>query len=213
MRRIPVTLIIVASAFNGLAAAAESSIHAGYRDCDLNHLQQCENTNQLFSGPLGTTAPKRDFSDALTSFLSNAPEYRSGGHSFSAAAVAQESLIGPGGRPARFSTGELFFDGFTPHYALDRGAVIFDAQANILVVATLNTADIIADPSQHVLRIYAHDSEPSPELTKYVQDWAQKALEDLNSYAGLPKHMLIGTQLLIASGDPRQWQSRSIPAP
>jgi hypothetical protein len=210
MRRIPVTLIIVASAFNGVAAAAQSSNEAGYRDCDLKHLQACQNSNQLFSGPPGTSTPKRDFSDALSAFLSNAPEYRTGGYTFSAATVAQESLIGPGGAPVRFSSGELFFDGFTPHYALDRGAVIFDPLGNIVLVATFNTADI-ADASRHVLRIYAHNTEPSPELTKRVQDWAESAVEDLNSYPGLPTNTLVGTQLLVARGDPRQWQSRSLP--
>jgi len=104
MRPILLLLAITVGSLSGVAAAAESSYEAGYRNCDLKHLGACQNSNQLFAGLPGS-APKRDFSDALTSFLASAPEYDTFGYRFSAAEVAQESLTGRKAHPFIFRQG------------------------------------------------------------------------------------------------------------
>lgn len=213
MRAALTLLLVTMSVLGGTAFAAESSNAAGYRDCDLEHLSACQHSNQLFFGPSGNT-PKTDFSDALFSFLSNAPELTTFGHTFSAGQVASDSLVGPGDAPVYFPTGELLFDGFTPHAALNRGAVVFNPQGRIYLVATLSGPDtdesslLAVATKQHVLRVYAHDSDPRPELVEYLRDWAQMKVDGYVAYPVLPEHVFVGTQLIIAIGEPPRWESR-----
>ncbi len=213
MRFVLAGLTLAICAVGGLALGAESSNEEGYRNCNLKHLTACQNSNQLFWGPwrFPRAAPrKRDFVDALNRFLRNAPPYVLFDHKFNAAQVARESLIGPGGDPVRLSKGELFFDGFTPHDAPDMGAVIFDKDGKILIIATLNPQS--SSLSTFELRIYSHDSPPRTDLLDYLRGWAKEAIENRNTaYPNLEKEVLGDTRLLVASTKTGRWETRSAP--
>jgi hypothetical protein len=194
-----------------VAAAQQADYFAGYRDCSLRNLSACQNSNQLFSGPPSATnqIQKTDFTDALAAFLRDAPTIETAGQRFTASDVAQESLIGPGNAPTRFATGEIFLDGFTPHYAFNRGAVIATPTGDIKVVATLSSPDSNAprtlDLRRHLLRVYAHELEPKTEWIEHLQAWAKSAIDTFG-----PDQAFGGTELLIADGR-QHWQSRLLP--
>src|SRR5258708_38071954 len=127
---IALAVLVLAEPYGAYGATTKlDSNTEGYLHCDLNSLTDCQNTNQIFNGVRGSHHSqfyrKKAFPAAIKRFLRGAPEYHVAKFSFSAAQVARESLWGPGER-FQFPSGELFFDGFTPHDAPDCAAVIFD---------------------------------------------------------------------------------------
>jgi hypothetical protein len=194
-----------------VATAQQADSFAGYRDCSLKNLSACQNSNQLFSGPPdpNNQIQKTDFTNALAAFLRDAPTIEVAGQRFMVSDAAQESLIGPGNAPTRFATGEIFLDGFTPHYAFNRGAVIVTPTGDIKVVATLSSPDSdtprTLDLRRHLLRVYVHALEPKTEWMEYLQAWAKGAIDTYG-----PDQAFAGTELLIADGT-QHWQSRFLP--
>lgn len=193
-------ILAVILGLTGVAGPAlAASRDDGYRNCDLGHLRECQDSNQLFWG-LGASGPKQDFRQALRAFLTNAPGFRADRFSFTAAAVAEESLTGPDGPPVTLQDGELLFFGFTPHDAPDKGAVAFDGNGKIIAVALLNRPDYDSTNSKiqlsrHILRIYVRDHPPSAELTHRLTDWAARAVDGMFTIPGLPRDILAGTEL------------------
>ena len=194
--------------------SAEANID-GYMHCDLHNLVACQNTNQIFSGLRDRKSKHRyaktAFPKAISHFLNGAPKYHTGKYSFSASQVAQESLWGPGER-YQFPSGELLFDGFTPHDAPDCAAVIFDSKGKILLIAILNRDDSNSRDSlyRHVLRIYTHDEKPKPEFVQHLQNWARGVVDNLSGYPGLPKDTFGGTQYIVRTTGAR-WTKEQEP--
>lgn len=197
-------------------ALAQASRDAGYRDCSPKKLAACQDTNQLFFGPFRGgrgSEPKREFSGALSKFLAGAPKLYAGKVSFRVKAVATESLTGPGDHHDRLPDGVWFFDGFTPHYGVDRGAVLFTPDGAILAVALVNTsADTPGafDQASVRLRVYAHDREPSPDQVKLLRSWAGGDLIGKSLYPGaLPVRHLVEARLIRRNGN--IWSSHTLP--
>lgn len=195
-----------------IASANENTNGAGYRNCSLSRLDACQNTNQLFFGIEGKigfhSVRKREFSAALQEFLLGAPEIRMLGHDFKAADIAVETLVGPGSR-VRLQNGDWFFDGFTPHEATQRGAVMFGSTGRIKLVATLCSGLNVATQNygleEYVLTIYTRDRALDPKTVSYVRDWARRAVAGYYSYPSLPKDAFVGIQLLTASPGSKHW--------
>ena len=182
--------------------AADTAGDAGYRGCGPRNLAACQNSNQLFWGlanKSGKSPAKREFRDALSAFLRGAPKLYLGKAGFSAAQIASSALVGPGDHHDRLTNG-WFLDGFTPHDAPERGAVIFDPDGKIRLVALLNVEADTATPgpteqqmSQYRLRLYSHDSQPDAANIALLDKWARGLVATYNT----PKSSLVETQLRV----------------
>jgi hypothetical protein len=201
----------IAGGYGAYAAETPADINKrGYRECDLGHLSLCQNTNQLVWGPAHR---KAGFDWVLKEFLRGAPRIHLSKYSWSASEIARDSLTGPGDRPTRLTNGAWFFWGFTPHDAPDCAAIIFDRNGVILLVATLSVTKAAQstrriDPSRHVVTIYAHRPEPSPQLVQRVRNWAKESVAAMYSYPGLPKNVLVGTRMLTYGSADGRWDVR-----
>jgi hypothetical protein len=213
MQFVPALLAVLMGAMPA-AALEQNTNETGYRECSLERLSACQNTNQLFVGLYGKSGfhsvAKPGFAGALEKFLQGAPRIRFLNHSWSAAKIARERLMGPGNERVHFPSGEWFFDGFTPHDAPEKGVVIFDSAGNILLVATLNFTVNASLPDyvgyHHVLTIFVHSQTTSAKFARYVQDWARRAIAGMFNYPGTPKDVFAGTELLVAENGGRQWE-------
>ena len=206
--RLSAVALLMALGWQHVALAQLSDNELGYRDCNLKNLSACRNSNQLFVGPPALPPPpgyqKHDFTDALNTFLRNAPIV----NGFAAYDVAVESITGPGDPPTQIAAGEIFIDGFTPHFAVDRAAVILTATGQIELVATLNRPDTTTeqyDFRRHFLRVYVHTQSPKREWLDHVQIWAKTLVSSFG-----PEASFAGTELLIANGR-MQWETRLLP--
>ena len=216
------TALLLALATLGQPAFAQSHDHTtGYRKCSLHNLAACDNSNELFWGRWsknGKAVRKDEFPDALMRFLRGAPELYLGRFGFEPAQVASESMVGPGSHHDALPDGYWFFDGFTPHEALDQAAVLFDAKGTVVAVALLNTdvdernakALTAADLSRYRLRIYCHAPELPAALMKVLTDWGRQATPKGSMYRGVfPDSSLIGTELIVLHG--QEWRIRALP--
>jgi hypothetical protein len=187
------------------ALAQESNQINGYRDCSPHNLSACQNSNQFFFGPSGNSprAPRKsEFSDALKKFLLRAPKNYSSKFGFAPAQIAQESLTGPGDHHDRLPNGDWFFDGFTPHDAPDKGAVLFDGAGRIIAVALVNTDTDVPSPKanfgQYRLRIFSKDNPPKADHLKLIREWASSVIDPKSVYPGVfPDNRLVASELVV----------------
>jgi hypothetical protein len=218
MKQLSVVAMTLAAGIS-TAVAQENENIEGYLHCSLRNLVACQNSNQLVTGVIGKSfasgsLEKKDTTNAIRNFLRNAPVLYLTGSSFSPAQTAVESFWGPGEKPVQFSTGEWFFDGFTPHDATDRAAIIFSNEGRILSVALVSTStdEATARPNfaQYVLRVYTRDSDPKSEFLEKFQAWARKVVGNESMYPGVfPNNQLIETHLVIFENG--RWITRSAP--
>ena len=198
---------LLALVVTGAIAKAQDS-----GDCTLRNLAACQNSNDLFWGAAdksGRTTAKREFRDSLAAFLRNAPRLYLGKSGFSVAQIASGALVGPGDHHDRISGG-WFFDGFTPHDAQERGAVLFDAAGAIKLVALLNVETDEAGPepaaedmNHYRLRVYGHGKADAANI-HLLQNWAGYAIKTDNRRNGQTLESLIGTELVTLESN--QWR-------
>lgn len=210
-------LVLLTVSGGTLGQAGANSNERGYRDCNLQHLEACRNTNQIFmglrDGDWSHSYRKPELPAAIKKFLRRAPTIDTLGHSFSASEVVEESLTGPGNR-FRFPTGEWFFSGFTPHYAPDQAAIIFDAAGHILLIATLAPDMSIAPKGAYGgytqdLTIYLHTPEADGKYVERVVQWARHSVSERNkTYPELPSDEIGTIRIVTASTNQRQWNTR-----
>lgn len=209
--QLAISILLVAVATTSMVLAAPSN--GASDNCSMQHLDRCENSNQLFWTATG--GQKQEFRNRLRIFLENAPAENVGQFSFTASSTAEEAMIGPGGPPVTLPTGELFISGFTPHFAPQKGATVFTPRGKIVLVAVLTSATTSSerkpDLSRHVLEIYAHDQTPAPELISYVRTWATTAVDHLNNYPGLPRDSFAGIQLWTRADTTKNWSLTTLP--
>lgn len=211
MRMIVAVLSLVAI-MSAAAQSAQNESQQGYRDCNLDRLDACQNSNQLFFGPFGKGPAKRktQITAALNHFLQGAPKTYIGQWSFDVRDSAAEQFIGPSGAPEHLPGGDWLFAGFEPHASPYSAYVMFDKGGNILLVGTVDSA---ADAGGHrdkledyALRIYSRSGPPRPEIVAKWQAWARKAVGDQSVYPSvLPANHLLGTEVFIANGN--RWSS------
>jgi hypothetical protein len=194
-----------------------ASNERGYHNCNLHHLEACQNTNQMFVGLRGPgwshEFGKPELPSAIKNFLRGAPRIDTLGHSFSASAVVEESLTGPGDR-YRFPTAEWFFTGFAPHDAPDQAAIIFDAAGHILLIATQGPDMTVAPKGAYGgypqnLTIYMHTPQPDDKFIQRIIQWARDAVAERNkTYPALPSDKMGPIRIVTASKDQRKWNIR-----
>ena len=149
-------------------------------DCSLKKLDACKTSNQFFwRATSGRDQPRTEFTKAFSVFLQRTPKLYEGTQGFTPAQIAKDSLTGPGDHHDHLPGGGWFFDGFLPHYAAYRGAILFDEDGSILAIA-LRTEDT-DKPDKDLtgklsLRIYAH-GELEPAQLKIIREWADKDIE------------------------------------
>lgn len=180
--------------------------------CALGNLAACQSSNELFWGPpkkSGKPMPRREFREALATFLHGAPLLYLGKIGFSASQVASGALIGPGDHHDRISGG-WFFDGFTPHDAQERGAVLFDAGGAIKLVALLNVETDKAGPdpgtedmNHYRLRIYSHGKADAANI-RLLQNWAGYTIQSDNRRNSQTREILVGTEFVTLQDN--QWR-------
>jgi hypothetical protein len=207
---------VLAVALFTLPALAQNDHASGYRDCSPKKLEACQDSNQLFFGPfkgINAGSSKAGFRNVLAKFLAGAPKIYVGKQGFSVMQSAVESLTGPGDHHDRLPDGVWFFDGFTPHYAPNRGAVLFAPGGNILAIALVDTgtdAPGANNGGEVQLRIYVHDRDPSSYQLKLLRTWANGDMIGQSLYPGaLPVRQLVRTQLITRSG--KNWSNRTLP--
>lgn len=212
---VAMTSLVVLCGFAPASDPAGVAYERGYRECDQSHLDVCQNTNQLIWGPINTGGHRKEaFDRNLKLFLAGAPKVHFLKFSWSAAQVALESLTGPGGPPVRLKDDAWFFDGFTPHDAPECGAIVFDADGTIVLVATLRSGEGPKERADdalnvHGFTIYVHQPEPDQAVVQYVQNWARGVVKGLYNYPGLPKSRFGNTRIL-TSDERHQWRERQI---
>ena len=186
---------------------------AGYKDCALALPEKCENSNQLiWAGPSKVTAMRSPLVLAIDRFLRGAPTLYIGKIQQGAAFTARNAITGPGDR--RQLDGDWFFDGFWPHNATERAAIILDPHGKLLLVAILNSAtdaSTLSDLdtlSAYTLRIYSHIPQSSASI-RYLQGWARRIVPGFNS-PSMSHYHLVQTQMLV-SDDKGHWGKRIVP--
>jgi hypothetical protein len=198
------------------AQTAMEKHEQGYRDCNLHKLDACEDSNQLFFGPLmqKPAKGKPETLAALRRFLRGARKtymvFAGRTDSFDVAESAIAQFTGPDGPPEHLPTGEWLFRGFEPHASPFSAYVMFDASGHILLVGMIDTStDIPKAPEHHadyVLRIYSRSGEPQPDIVAKWQNWAREAVGDKSAYPGaIPPNRFVGTELFIAKDN--KWSS------
>jgi hypothetical protein len=212
-------LLIVAlvAMSSSLAQASENQNELGYRNCDLQHLEACQNTNQMFVGlsarGWSSSYKKPELPAAIDRFLRGAPRINVLNYSFSASETVKESLWGPGSR-YRFPSGEWLFTGFTPHAAPDRAAIIFDDSGHVLVIATLQPNMNVPPKGAYGgypqdLTIYLHAPEPEGKFIERVIQWARDSVAERNkAYPEIPNDEMGVIRIVTAATDQQQWHTR-----
>ena len=185
-----------------LAATPALAQPEGYRDCSLQRLSACQNSNQLFFSLHGR---KKGFAAALNIFLRGTPPLYLEKNHWPPAQIAQQALTGPGDIHRRLPSGEWLFDGFTPHDATDRGAVLFRPEGAILAVALLDTSTDTptarATPADYRLRIYSHDTPLAPALLRPLRAWGSSTMGTSIVPGVLPVNRLVQTaQIVLRQG-------------
>lgn len=199
---IQLSVFLLTTIFVGGAALAQPDRDLGYRNCNLHNLSACQDSNQLFFGPPDGLhyARKNEFANAISHFLSGAPPLYLDRHAFRVSDAAEDSLVGPGDHHDHLSSGDWFFDGFTPHDAPDKGAVLFKPDGEIVAIAILDVSTDDPTPKinlgQYVLRIYSHDTDPPIDLLELLHQWGKSAVNPKSDYPGaLPDNDLVATHI------------------
>lgn len=212
MRMMIIALML--AAFSSLTAgAAEDENRRGYRNCNLDHLEACQNSNQLFFGPFGKDpAPRKHrITTALNQFLRGAPKTHLAGYSFDIGRSVAGQFVGPSGAPEHLPGGEWLFAGFEPHASPYSAYVMFDKNGRILLVATLDSttdgnSSVRSKFEDYTLRIYSRSGEPRPDIVAEWQGWARKAVGEQSNYPGiLAPNRMFGTEIFVADGN--RWSS------
>jgi hypothetical protein len=111
---------------------------------------------------------------------------------------------GPGDTRFHFPTGEWFFDGFTPHAGMVRGAVLFDAKGSILLAALL-------DLDNSTLNIFVHGAGPGDRFVQYTRRWADRVVERENAdYPELRKKHIFYVKLLAKKEGSNNWIAKQL---
>jgi hypothetical protein len=196
-----------------LAMAAGGAMAATPGNCTLHNLDACTSSNEFFWGPTqksGRAIARHEFPEAMAAFLRDAPKLYLGQMGFTPAQIAANALVGPGDHHDPLPGGGWFFDGFTPHDAQERGAVLFDAGGKIQLVALLNVESDAAGPAipdmnHYHLRLYSHGDADTAKI-RLLQNWAGYTVKTDNRKAPQAQEILAGTQLLILENG--QWRQR-----
>lgn len=211
------TVILLCTATMATAQTSMEKHEQGYRDCNLNRLDACQDSNQLFFNTVMKKPVKRkpEISNALRRFLHGAPKtymtFQGKTTSFDTAENAMEQFVGPNGPPEHLPTGEWLFRGFEPHASPFSAYVMFDAKGRIMLVGMIDTSTDTrkeqADSSEYVLRIYSRSGEPRADIVAKWQNWAREAVGNKSAYPGaIPPNRFAGTELFIAKGGDK-WSS------
>ena len=215
--RLTVSILVIVTAGASISVAATED--EGYANCGLQHLDMCQDSNQLFWGPAkgGQSVRKDEFRKALSDFLENAPPENAGRFSGTPALTAEEAMMGPGGPPVKLPTGELFISGFTPHFAPQKGAAVLTPDGRIVFIAVLSASPAMSpaerrpEAYRHVLKVYVHNRAPAAELLAYVRAWAAKAVDGLFNYPGTPKDSFAGIELWTRADTTKKWSLTMLP--
>src|ERR1700685_1741457 len=129
-----VIAVVTLVAIDGSAQAQDRNME-GYLHCSLRNLAACDNSSRLVTGlrdhSYSHFFEKKETTNAIRSFVRGA--------------VREDDVVyafwEPGETHFHFPSGEWFFDGFTPHAATARAAVLFNAKGGILLAASLKLGD------------------------------------------------------------------------